>query len=321
MIRERLNLDGKLPVVEARAGDTLSALPDNDIEWAYRRFGALLFRGFALGLNEFRDFTLRFCKTLVYNDSPNRELLDAATSIQSVDRGSGAFPLHPELSREPWKPDVCFFLCMDAPRRGGQTTICDGVEIVARLPAEVKKEMANRRLVYIQQARPNVLEFWLCTPDPSDEELGNPPPDCPYDFQRVGDAVARIFSRPLLHKPMFSDHLAFGNYLLFAREQGENRFPILDDHSLVPNAWMRAVKRESDAITVRVDWRDGDLLMLDNTRFMHGRTQIQEVSERRIATAFGYLKFAVPNPDEPPDPIWRRSEFRPPQAVGAKINS
>ena len=60
-------------------------------------------------------------------------------------------------------------------------------------------------------------------------------------------------------------------------------------------------------------WRQGDVLMLDNTRFMHGRTAILDNAERQIATYFGYLKFALPNPEEPAEPIWRRTDFDPPR--------
>ena len=61
-----------------------------------------------------------------------------------------------------------------------------------------------------------------------------------------------------------------------------------------------------------IEWRKGDVLMLDNTRFMHGRTAIRDPGKRRIATYFGYLRFARPDPEEPPNAVWRREDFLPP---------
>jgi hypothetical protein len=52
--------------------------------------------------------------------------------------------------------------------------------------------------------------------------------------------------------------------------------------------------------------------MLDNSRFMHGRTAIRDTAERQIATFFGYLGFAPVNPEEPADPLWRKADFCPP---------
>jgi hypothetical protein len=112
---------------------------------------------------------------------------------------------------------------------------------------------------------------------------------------------------------MFVDAPAFGNFLLFARfNNNRPDHPLLDDGREVPEAWLQAIKAAGDRLTVEIAWRAGDVLMLDNTRFMHGRTAILEPGERLIATFFGYLGFALPDPEEPADPPWRRSEFYPP---------
>lgn len=303
-------------MVEARDRAPLSSLDRGEIEPLFREYGALLFRGFFTDLGEFRQFAQNFCPVSVFNDSRNRALLGEQQDVQSVNLGTRPFPLHPELSREPWKPDCAFFYCLKPPRHGGATTICDGVAIVRELPSAIRDAMSGRRLKYVQLAAPAVLDFWLGTTEPSAADLANPPPGCPYSFERVGDQIARIFTRPLLHKPMFTDELAFGNFLLFARYlRGVRNFPLLDDGSIVPDEWVEAVRRVSDRLTVAMDWRAGDLLMLDNSRFMHGRTEVGANDERLIATYFGYLPFAPANSEEPKDPAWRKPGFHPPAAV------
>ena len=280
----------------------------------YKAYGALLFRGFGADVPQFRDFAQQFCTTAVVNESPGRQPIDLAGNIHTVDGGSGAFSLHPELSREPWKPDTAFFTCLSAPSRGGQTTICDGVALVRALPEPLRKALENRRLLYIKPTWPSLLEYWLGTPNPSDAQLAAPPAQCPYYFRRFDDGfIGRVFSRPMLHKPMFTDELAFGNFLLFARfNHGRPDHPVLDDGHPVPEAWLQAIKTTGDRLSVAVHWQVGDVLMLDNTRFMHGRTAIIDPGERLIASYFGYLGFAIPNPEEPSDPVWRREDFEPP---------
>jgi hypothetical protein len=78
------------------------------------------------------SFARRFCTTSVVNESPGRRPLNADQNVHTVDGGTGAFSLHPELSREPWKPDAAFFACMSPPSAGGATTICDGGRAGAR---------------------------------------------------------------------------------------------------------------------------------------------------------------------------------------------
>ncbi len=280
----------------------------------YKLHGALLLRGFLTDVDVFGRFTQQFCASSVFNESPGRQLLDDSNNIQTVDGGLEAFPLHPELSREPWKPDICFFACLNPPRELGATTVCDGVEIVRHLPPALRDELAHRRLLYMQPAAPEILAYWLGTATPSDAQLNAPPPSCPYAFRRIGAQIVRTFTRPVLHTPMFTAEPAFGNFLLFARYMlGLPHFPVFEDGTSVPDSWMRAIKQIGDELTAAVTWQRGDILMLDNTRFMHGRTAIAAGDGRLIASYFGYLNFALPNAEEPVDPPWRRGSFRPPQ--------
>jgi alpha-ketoglutarate-dependent taurine dioxygenase len=283
------------------------------LESEFRRSGAFLLRGFDFDVETFRRFAERLCTASVFNESRNRALIDSASNIQSVDLGTAPFPLHPELSREPWRPDVCLFACFAAPSRGGETTICDGVEIVRRLPPAMVKEMLDRNLLYCQPASPEALEYWLGTSSPKPERLSSPPPQCPYSFTDLGDKIIRCFARPLLHKPMFHEGPAFGNFLLFARfALRVSHFPLLDDGQCVPAEWVDAVRQAAEPITYALQWRRGDILVVDNSRFMHGRRQILNAAERKIASYFGYLSFAPASEYEPPDPPWRRGPFRPP---------
>ena len=299
--------------LDSDKSETLDSVNPQLVRELYKEHGALLLRGFSSDLEEFRRFAVDLCPIAVHNDSRTRVKL-GPQDIQSVSLGTLAFPLHPELSREPWKPDTCFFYCINPPTSGGATTICDGVAIVRELPAELKQTMAGRRLKYTLGARVEELQYWLGTSQPDEAALADPPPHCPYRFERVGSQLTRVFTRPLLHRPMFTDELAFGNFLLFARFLRGRTFPLLDDGTPVPEEWLQTVKQVSDRLTVPIAWQRGDLLILDNSRFMHGRTAVTEGDDRLIATYFGYLEFAVPDKEEPPNAIWRQPGFQPPSA-------
>jgi alpha-ketoglutarate-dependent taurine dioxygenase len=308
--------DAATPYLTIRAKGEKSPLeiPTDTIIQAYKHHGALLLRGFTTDLDVFGRFTAQFCSGSVFNESRGRQLLDDARNIQSVSLGTAAFPLHPELSREPWKPDVCFFACLNPPRRMGATTVCDGSALVERLPPALREEMAARRLRYTRHTTQDELITWFQTSDPSDAQLADPPASCPFTFYRNGDQIRRSFSRPFLHKPMFTDRLAFGNFLLFARYSIDRwDFPLFDDGTLVPPAWTHLVRDMGEEITAAVAWRRGDILMLDNTRFLHGRTAVVPRDGRLIASYFGYLNFALPDPEAPPNPPWRLGGFWPPR--------
>jgi alpha-ketoglutarate-dependent taurine dioxygenase len=305
-------------IITAGAETSPLELAPDAIVALYKQHGALLLRGFATDLDSFRRFAEQHCVAAAFNDSRGRATLDEANNIQSVNRGVAPFPLHPELSREPWKPDICFFACLNPPSSDGATTLCDGVEIVRHLPAEARRAFEGRRLLYAQPAIPEELEHWLGTANPSDAELAAPPASCPYFFWRAPGMIVRAFTRPALHKPMFTDAPAFGNFLLFARYcLGTNAFPLFEDGSPVPDELLAIVKSVSDRLSAPVAWRKGDLLMIDNSRFMHGRTAVRNAEERLIASYFGYLRFAIPDAEEPADAPWRRGSFRPPRRLAS----
>ena len=254
--------------------------------------------------------TEKFCTSAAFNRSEDREILDEKNRIQTANLGVKEFPLHPELSREPWKPDVCFFASLKDQTEGGETVICDGVEIVRRMSPDIYEALESRRLLYRQPLRQDEMQFWLKTDNPSEELLHNPPAHCPFSFLIAeNQQIIRYFSRPALHTPMFSEQLAFGNFLFFAWfGLGVRNFPAFDDGSIVPVSLLEQIKEISDKITYPVAWQKNDLLMLDNTRFMHGRRKIVHPESRLIATYFGYLNFAIPSDEEPENAIWRNAE-------------
>ena len=305
---------GQPHVVLTATGESGPLDIDRDtIAGLYRAHGALLLRGFATDLAAFRGFTARFCAASVFNESPDRGVLDGAANIQTVNAGGDPFPLHPELSREPWKPDTAFFACLRPPSVMGATTIADGIAIADALPPAVRAVFTARRLRYHMPAPPEMLAFWLGSETPDAAALAMPPPWCPYSFPRLGGTIVRSFSRPALHRPMFAGRPAFGNFLLFARYYlGRRGFPCFDDGTPVADPLLDAVMDAAAPLTVPIRWRAGDLLMLDNSRFMHGREAVVADDGRLIASFFGYLTFAEPDGEEPADAIWRRGGFRPP---------
>ena len=299
-------------LIEVAGERNLSELDRSGVIELYKTHGALLFRGFVVDVPQFGSFTRGFCPTHVLNESQGRAPIDPQHNIHTVSLGMRPFALHSELSREPWRPDAAFFACLSAPARGGATTICDGIELVRAMPDVVRQGLTGRRLLHVKSTYPELLRFWLGASNPGDEALANPPPACPYEFQRINGEVVRIFSRPALQRPMFSDDPAFANYLLFARFTKNVNYPLLDDGRPVPETWLHAIKATGDRVSAEIAWQRGDVLMLDNTRFMHGRTAIVDASERLIATFFGYVGFAVPDPEEPLNALWRQANFSPP---------
>ena len=300
------------PVLIEGGGRSLTDVEVDRVRADIEQHGAVLLRGFETDIDKFAALGSRLCTSASYNESPNRELLHEEGAVQTVNLGSDPFPLHPELSREPWRPDLAMFGCIEPPEVGGQTNICDGIAIARNLPPEVRAQLEKGTLFYIRPASPEVLEFWLGTRSPSDELLANPPSSCPYWFRRRQDRVLRGFTRPALEPTLFQNEGAFVNFILFARDYMRmQRFPLMDG-KLIPDELVDQIRSVARSQTYSHSWQQNDVVLLDNSRFMHGRKAIANPEGRRIATYFGYLKGVTRPGIEPDNPIWRRETFVPP---------
>jgi alpha-ketoglutarate-dependent taurine dioxygenase len=289
--------------------DSLLDLDEAEVERLYKEHGAVLFRGFPFDVEIFWRFTGRFCSHFVFNEGAKRETIDKDNHVQSVNPGAKMLCLHPELAREPYKPDVCWFACVSPAQSGGETVICDGVQLAKKLPADVFEALNSRRLLYRRPATSEEISFWLKTDQPTDDDLSNPPVDCPYEFWRNDDKIGRRFSTPALHRPMFADDLAFGSFLLLARYNLNNKaFPLFEDGSVIPDDLVESIMDVAEDIKQPIKWQANDVLMLDNTRFMHGRNAIGDPENRNVISQFGYLKFAKPGPEEGPNARWRKPD-------------
>lgn len=306
-----------VPVPQALGdGAPLGAIDSDALRAELETHGAVLLRGYATTLKDFGILTEALCSSSVFNESPNRDMLHKESGIQSVNKGGDPFPLHPELSREPWRPDLCMFACLGAPGVGGQTNLCDGIAVVESLSPALRRELEARKLIYVRPATPEALEYWLGTTTPDDALLANPPASCPYQFRRAQGQIMRVFMRPVFERTAFQDKLAWGNFLLFARDYLRRRnIPLLEGVGEFPDEWLNEVRQATRRHTYAHRWQTGDVLVIDNSRFMHGRRAIADADERQIATSFGYLKGIERRPGEPENPPWRTGRFVPPGAA------
>lgn len=287
---------------------TLERLGTADVTERFKEHGAILFRGFRHDLDSLSRFTSRFCSRFVRNESGRRSRISQDGTTQSVNLGREAFPLHPELSRVPWRPDIAWFACARPPSSGGETLVCDGAAIVDQLSDATRQSVSHRGILYREETPMGAFTDWLGVPPPDDDALAALSRESPFCFLRRDGRIYRQFTRPFLHQSLFGRRRVFGNFLLFARYMlGTCEFPVFEDGSVIPDALVAELKSASDSITVAHRWREGDVLMLDNSRFMHGRNAVTEPEERQIWTQFGYASFLEDDDPRLAEP-WRYTD-------------
>lgn len=71
-----------------------------------QQFGAIFFRSFDFSVDNFRELTSAYGTREIKSFSAGCKMVKDLKNTQTVDARNNPFPLHPEMSLEPWKPNV-----------------------------------------------------------------------------------------------------------------------------------------------------------------------------------------------------------------------
>lgn len=278
------------------------------LEEALLASGAILFRGFGLdgpaALARATKVLGGELQSYVGGDSPRAQVGDKVYN-------STEFPpelpigLHNELSYAGWWPSRIFFHCQIAPKIGGQTQIGDSRAIYARMPAKLRERFERHGVRYIQNLRsattPGTSKTWQQTFETEDRavvEAYCAKHGMDYAWTDFGLRTS-ILRQGVIRHPVsgamswFNQaehfHGAGQSPHFWGRDQTGFTTDTLPAHAVLGDgselsrddlATISAVTAEAEVL---FDWRQGDLLMLDNLLTAHGRKPFK--GERRILVA------------------------------------
>lgn len=275
--------------LEGSTADGVEALGE-----AFERHGALLARNAPVDVGWFRTVTDALGHSFIRHPSDNRPQVGQVETIQHVDFGTRAIPLHAERSQTLLRPTVCWFYCVQPPKVGGETQVCDGAAVVESLRADLRAELENRSLRYRKVIGIDRIQALLggVSVEQALEAIARPP--LADTFTLTGDVeVAQDSIMPLFDDS--SGTPAFANYLLYARRVNDDRsYPTFEDFEPIPDEICDELGEVADSLAAHVEWRAGDLLILDNRRFMHGRSEVVDPTQRVIYSRFGHRRSEAP---------------------------
>ncbi len=267
-----------------RAATPGAPIGESDIAAAkadLRRDGWTLLRGFGVDITAFSALTARLCRQITFD--PAREQSQANT--QKVDAGLGPIGLHIENGNTPVCPDIVAFHSARAAFEGSQTTICDGRDVWAamspalkarwqqpmtvtrRLPEELwKRYLANEHPAI---SRPeevtmeHVLQFKAAIPGQD------------FELHEDGSLTYHLTVQPVRPSSL-SGGLGFANAVLGPSHNYEPPIYRFPDGSTVSPEEIEELREIAESCTTEINWQDGDIAVLDNTRIMHGRRAIKD---------------------------------------------
>jgi alpha-ketoglutarate-dependent taurine dioxygenase len=228
--------------------------------------GFVVMTGHVDGVERFEEFTDRFGRVRPANlRACSRRRFESGRGTQSVTPGTGEVPLHAESYFTPICPEVLAFGCVEFSADGGESTLCDGRALLRALPAADRSALEAAAIVWEHEAP--VAQLVEQTQRPLQDFLDacEAQTDCRV---RVEQDVVRVrYTAPAVRRARFDGAPTLANNLIPIWRSGAlaAACPGLDA------AVVERMARAAPGVTVRHRWHDGDVVVIDNTRVMHGR--------------------------------------------------
>jgi hypothetical protein len=287
LIKSQVNLaplgegDGVI-ITPSSAETTFQHLHNIGLDELVADAGHILLRGFRPTTDDFNDLVQQYSSRVTLD--PARVFHGSAA--QKVDSGRGPIGLHMENGATPFAPDLLWFYCVKAAKSGSETTVCDGYRVWDQLSERSKELFASTPIKYSRNVPAALWRRFAsflandgrAAEDMTISDLYNlTNPNVSAEFTELKDGSLRYeFTMFAAHPTKWSTRIAWSNSILgpsFNYEAPDIRFA---DGRTIPDDAQEEYARVTESLIEEVAWQDGDIVLIDNSRVMHGRRVITD---------------------------------------------
>ncbi len=267
--------------------------------------GVVLLRGLKLDQLKFESITQLFCKYFFRVTSREKFRQKDGDGFSTLTPPENFVLLgHVEVDYVPCirTPDVGFLFCLLAPDvPGGETFLIDGVAMFNSLSKELQDRFKNENITYefLWES-----ERWKAQYNvQSEEELHSvfkTMENIKYSLKKgwlhmlyttsgttqLKDGSTAFSNAILPHLPHI-DHPTYSDNTVYTK--GSNQI-YWENGEAFSIATINQLIDAHDQHKYLHVWKDNDLLIFDNLRYLHGREETIKPSERILLSRFGYLK-------------------------------
>lgn len=263
-------------------------LPPESIIGRFKQSGVILFRGFDTDAEIFEQFTNLFGTDFMHyiggaqvrkiiNEGGDRTISSVNFFVDAEKQQKRTFqlPLHGEMFYTKTRPTLVWFYCAAPPLQDGETTVCDGVQVYQELSQATKNLFKNKRIKYIRRYPEGEWQGRFQTDDLSAVEKFCQESDLHLKIDEETRSLITEYVYPAFVKTRWGGEDAFVNSILIVEWQeaagSTDSIVRLEDDSKIPNDVLLELKEVTERLTQLISWQSGDILMIDNTRMLHGR--------------------------------------------------
>ncbi|MEV6032886.1 TauD/TfdA family dioxygenase [Nonomuraea sp. NPDC052116] len=272
------------------------------------RDGALLFRGFAVGAGggDVGGFNEVVCalsgEPLAYSErsSPRSVIEDRVYTSTDYPPDQEIF-LHNENSYQDSWPRTLYFFCRRPPETLGATPLADVRRVLAAVDPQVREELDRRGWSVVRNFHDGFGVDWryvFGTEDRAEVErhCRNHGLTCEWSEGRLRTTAVRraVHTHHETGESVWFNHITFFHHTTLPADVREGLLALVDEEDLPANTYYGDGGRIDDdvvahlrecyrAASVRFDWCQDDVLVVDNMLAAHGREPF--TGPRQIAVA------------------------------------
>jgi alpha-ketoglutarate-dependent taurine dioxygenase len=271
-------------IFNSENGSDLRSVEDEPVRQAFKERGALLFRGYTVTEQGFAEFAGRFIDRHLLDIGASKFLDPTGGVVQMVVPSGAAQGLHCENARYPDHPDQLWFFCERPARSAGETRLCDATLLWTLLSEPTRQMFLQKRLKYIETSPREMwrqgIDMFLGSTLRARSLAGTT-----YRFND-DESLTVEYVVPAVRRTRYGGLEAFVNSITGPVQSGIS----FEDSTLIPSGVLDEIRSAQDRCSFHIEWSSGDLLMLDNTRYLHGRNAFSDES-RRLLTIMGTANF------------------------------
>lgn len=295
---ESISLDRRSPLVIEPTINELDLIiwANNNRNWIESNlleYGALLFRNFKLNSEtDFEQFIQAISGELLdysYRSTP-RTLVNGKIYTSTEYPAEQFIPLHNEMSyTRNWAMKIWFY-CVQPAAKDGETPIADSREVFKKIPLQIREKFIERQIMYIRNyGRGLDLDWQNVFQTNNKVEVENYCRQAGIEFEWLNEnhLKTRQVCQAIATHPITKEIVWFNQAHLFhvsnlpltvresllsmMSEQDLPRNAFYGDGTPIENSIIEEINEIYRQEAIIFPWQAGDILMLDNMLFAHGR--------------------------------------------------
>ncbi|WP_413163389.1 TauD/TfdA family dioxygenase [Capilliphycus salinus ALCB114379] len=274
-------------IINANNGSIFDLDKESIINW-YRHQGALLFRGFEADVETFTQFSNGLSTDFIdYTGGVfNRQVINGDSTVLTVNDFKNEIKLHGEMYYQKNIPLMLWFFCAEPPLQDRETILCDGKRFFDELSDSLKDLFGRKRLKYRGYLNKEGWKKRYKTDDLNEVKEICKSNDTEVEVN-VDESINLSYICPAIYPSRTGEFKVFISSLLPAMAISPD-VVCFDDGTKIDADILSELNEIADKITAEIKWQKGDILMVDNTRILHGRRAFAD-EEREI-----YIRLCSP---------------------------